>query len=146
MEIIRIAEAGGRIVNPELLARAESVHRQLRPQIPEDYAGRMAEVFGGGAEMVAAVTEGEVAGVCVFRVQLNTFSGRFLYIDDLVADSGGRGKGVGKLLMEFAASEAKLRECPVLQLSSGCQREQAHRFYFREGFTIKTFGFFRPIA
>jgi len=143
MEIVRIAEAGGKIVNPELLARAETVHRQLRPQIPEPYAGRMAEVFAGGAEMVAALAEGEVAGVCVFRVSLNTFSGRFLYIDDLVADSGGRGKGVGKALMDFAVAEARTRDCAVVQLSSGCQREQAHRFYFREGFTIKTFGFFR---
>ncbi len=143
MEIVRIAEAGGKIVNPELLARAETVHRQLRPQIPEPYAGRMAEVFAGGAEMVVAIADGEVAGVCVFRVSLNTFSGRFLYIDDLVADSGGRGKGVGKALMDFAVAEAKSRECAVVQLSSGCQREQAHRFYFREGFTIKTFGFFR---
>ncbi|MDE3012011.1 MAG: GNAT family N-acetyltransferase [Pseudomonadota bacterium] len=143
MEVVRIAEAGGRIVNAELLARAETVHRQLRPQIPEPYAGRMAEIFAGGAEMVAALVDGDVAGVCMFRLTLNTFSGRVLYIDDLVADSGGRGKGVGKALMDFAVAEAKARECVVVQLSSGCQREQAHRFYFREGFTIKTFGFFR---
>lgn len=145
MEIIRVAGSGGQIVDAELLARAETVHRQLRPQIPEPYAGRMAEVFQGGAEMVVALAEGEVAGVCVFRVSLNTFNGRYLYIDDLVADSSGRGKGVGKALMDFAVAEARARECAVVQLSSGCQREQAHRFYFREGFTIRTFGFFKPL-
>lgn len=143
MEIVRVAEKGGKIVKPELLATAETVHRQLRPQIPEPYAGRMAEVFAGGAEMVVAIAEGEVAGVCVFRENINTFSGHFMYIDDLVADSSGRGKGVGKALIDFAVAEAKARGCTALQLSSGCQREQAHRFYFREGFTIKTFGFFR---
>ena len=102
MEIVRVAEAGGKIVKPELLAKAETVHRQLRPQIPEPYAGRMGEIFSGGIEMAVAVADGEVAGVCMFRVSLNTFSGRYLYIEDLVADSGGRGKGVGKALMDFA--------------------------------------------
>jgi GNAT superfamily N-acetyltransferase len=143
MEITRIADVGGQIVNPEMLAKSETVHRQLRPQIPEDYAGRLAQVFSGGAEMVAAIAEGEVVGVCVFRVMLNTMSGRYLYIDDLVADSSGRGKGVGKALMEFAVAEAGRRDCAAVQLSSGTQREQAHRFYFREGFTIKSFGFSR---
>jgi len=143
MEIVRVAEAGGIITHAELLAHAEPVHRQLRPQIPEDYLARLAEVFRGGAEMVVAVNEGDVVGVCVFRVMLNTMSGRYLYIDDLVADSTGRGKGVGKALMEFAVAEAGRRECSAVQLSSGTQREQAHRFYFREGFTIKSFGFSR---
>lgn len=143
MEIIRVAEAGGTITHPELLARAESVHRQLRPQIPEDYAGRMGEVFQGGAEMAVAVADAEVAGVLLFRVMLDTMSGRFLYINDLVADSSGRGKGVGKALMDFAVAEAGRRGCVSVQLSSGTQREQAHRFYFREGFTIKAFSFSR---
>jgi ribosomal protein S18 acetylase RimI-like enzyme len=143
MEIIRIAETGGKIVNAELLARAETVHRQLRPQIPEDYTGRMAEVFAAGAEMVVCMNEGEVAGVLVFRVTLDTMTGKFLYINDLVADSTGRGKGVGKALMDFAVAEAGSRQCAAVQLSSGTQREQAHRFYFREGFTIKAFSFSR---
>jgi ribosomal protein S18 acetylase RimI-like enzyme len=143
MEIVRIAEAGGKIVNPELLARAEPVHRQLRPQIPEDYLARLAEVFAGGAEMVVVQSAGEVVGVLVFRILLNTMTGRFLYIDDLVADSSSRGKGAGKALMHFAVTEAAQRDCAAVQLVSGTQREQAHRFYFREGFTIKAFSFSR---
>jgi GNAT superfamily N-acetyltransferase len=143
MDIIRVAHAGGEIVRPDLLKDAEPVHRQLRPQIPENYAGTLTEIFKHGAEMVVAMNEGAVAGVLVYRIQLDTLTGRFLYINDLVADSTGRGKGVGKALMDYAVAEAKNRDCVAVSLSSGTQREQAHRFYFREGFTIKAFSFSR---
>jgi hypothetical protein len=40
------------------------------------------------------------------------------------------------MLMDWLKQQAKERSCVQLQLDSGVQREQTHRFYFREGLTI----------
>lgn len=142
MDIVRVAEAGT-ILRLDLLEAAETVHRQLRPQIPADYVATLNKIVHEGAELVVCVNEGAVGGVLMYRILTDTLTGRFLYINDLVADSTGRGKGVGKALMDYAVAEAKARDCVAVSLSSGTQREQAHRFYFREGFTIKAFSFSR---
>ncbi len=76
MEIVRITDTEGRILDDALLARAESVHRQLRAQIPQPYAARMKEIFATGAEMVVAVEGGEVCGVRYFGSPSTPWSAR----------------------------------------------------------------------
>lgn len=146
MEIVRITDTQGHLINPELLARVETIHRHLRPQIPAPYVDRMKEVFATGAEMAVAVDEGVPCGVVVYRVTINTMVGKKLYSEDLVADPDTRSKGVGRVLMDFLKQEGRDRGCVSIELESGTQREQAHKFYFREGFTIKAFGFKQSLA
>jgi hypothetical protein len=129
------------VTRPELLASAESVHRQLRPQIPPGYVARMKEIFAGGAEMAVAVVDGKVAGITVFRVIEKTFTGRELYCDDLVTDEKQRSTGVGHALIAYMERIVAERKCDAFALDSGCQREQAHKFYFREGMTVTAFHF-----
>ncbi|MDE2625023.1 MAG: GNAT family N-acetyltransferase [Betaproteobacteria bacterium] len=146
MEIVRITDTKGHVLDAALLAKAEPVHRQLRPQIPQPYEASMKDVFATGAEMVVAVENGEVCGVAVFRITINTMVGKKIYSEDLVADANTTVKGVGRALMDFLKQEGKSRGCVSLELESGTQREQAHKFYYREGFAIKAFGFKQPLA
>ncbi len=145
MKIIPITNAIGEIVEREWLVQSESVHRQLRPQIPPDYIGRMKQVFAGGAEMAVAARDGKVLGLTVFRMIENTFSGRDLYCDDLVTDQTQRSTGVGRMLMQYMENLAQERGCDSFSLDSGVQRAQAHKFYFREGMTIPSFHFSKPL-
>jgi GNAT superfamily N-acetyltransferase len=145
LKIIRITNAVGDIIELEWLRRAEAVHRQLRPHLPADYVARMRQVLAGGAEMSVCVKDEAVLGIAVFRVQEKTFSGREMYCDDLVTDETRRSSGVGRLLMAHMAALGDERGCDVLALDSGCQREQAHKFYFREGMTIPSFHFSKPL-
>jgi GNAT superfamily N-acetyltransferase len=141
MNVLPVTDARGAVSNVELLASAEAVHRQLRPQIPPDYVARMKEVFAGGAEMAVAMVGGKVAGITVFRVLEKTFTGRELYCDDLVTDEKQRSTGVGHALIEYMEGVVRERKCDAFTLDSGCQREQAHKFYFREGMTVTSFHF-----
>ena len=75
MEIVRITDEERRIVEPDLLPLAEPVHRQLRPDLPADYLGRMRQIFAAGAEMCVAVIDDAVVGVAVFRSYENTHAG-----------------------------------------------------------------------
>jgi GNAT superfamily N-acetyltransferase len=141
MEIIRVTDDSGAIVEPAWLARAEAVHRQLRPQLPAAYAETMRGIFDGGGEMCVAAVDETVVGVAVFRSFANTFSGRKFYVDDLVTDERHRSSGVGRALLAFLERIARGRGVEFIELDSGTQRTDAHRFYFREGFVIPSFCF-----
>jgi hypothetical protein len=146
VNVVPVSNEKGEIVNADLLAAAEGVHRQLRPHLPEDYMGRMKEVFASGAEMAVALVGSTVAGVTVFRVMERTFSGRELYCDDLVTDATKRSTGVGRALMQYMQEVCRARAIDAFTLDSGTQREQAHKFYFREGMTVTSFHFTKPIS
>jgi L-amino acid N-acyltransferase YncA len=146
MHIVKVTATGGKITEAQWLARAETVHRQLRPQLPTDYGRRMAEIFATGVEMWIAVEGERVLGVAVFRMIENTSAGRKLYVDDLVSDETQRSQGVGKLLLDGLTEEARQRGCQTFDLDSGTQRTDAHRFYFRERMVVKVFGFTKPLT
>ena len=61
LRIVALTDGGG--AETAWLARAESVHRQLRPQLPPDYVGRMGEVLAKGAQLALVVDDDAV--LCV---------------------------------------------------------------------------------
>ena len=99
-----------------------------------------------GSFEAVAVEGGRVVGVAVFRVIEKTFSGRELYCDDLVTDEARRSKGAGRAMIAYMDRVARERGCDTLALDSGCQRQQAHKFYFREGLVIGAFHFSKKIT
>jgi GNAT superfamily N-acetyltransferase len=141
MRIIAITDDRGGVVEADWLVRAEPVHRQLRPQLPADYAARLHEIFAAGAHMTIVAEKENVVSVAVWRLIENTCEGRRLYVDDLVSDATQRSRGAGRLLLDWLKNEAANRGCDVLALDSGVQRRDAHRFYFREKMTISSFCF-----
>lgn len=145
MNVVAVTDARGAVVDAALLAAAEPVHRQLRPHLPADYAGRMREVFASGAEMAVALDGERVVGVTVFRVIEKTFTGRELYCDDLVTDEASRSRGAGRAMVAYMERVGRERGCDALALDSGTQRQQAHKFYFREGLVVGAFHFSKKL-
>jgi GNAT superfamily N-acetyltransferase len=141
MRIVHVTDVTGVLVAPEWLARAERVHRQLRPALAPEYAQQMTRVFAAGGRMLLAAEGDEARGVAVWRCYENTAYGRHLYVDDLVTDEACRSQGVGKAMLDECARLAHELECAALTLDSGTQRQRAHAFYFREGMPIVSFHF-----
>ena len=141
VKIVDVTDAAGRVVEPHWLERAERVHRQLRPALAADYAGKMQRVFAGGGRMSIAVQGNEVLGVGVHRIHENTADGVKMFVDDLVTDEAKRSTGVGHALMEHMQALARAAGCENFTLDSGTHRQQAHKFYFREGMVIPSFYF-----
>jgi len=140
MKFVDVFIQEGQIVGGEWLASAESVHRQLRPLLPDDYAIKMVRVLQG-ARLVLAVKGDAVVGLAVYRWHENTFDGLKFYIDDLVTDETRRSEGIGHALIAYLEDVAIKLGANGLILDSGTQRTQAHKFYFREGFVIPAFNF-----
>lgn len=143
--VVRVTSPAGELLAPDWLPRAESVHRQLRPDLEADYPAQMRRILAGGGEM-AVVAEGDtVRCVTVFRSFENTHLGLRFYVDDLVTDEAARSTGAGATMLRWLEAEARARGCGSIDLESGVQRAGAHRFYFREGFSIPSYSFRKPI-
>jgi GNAT superfamily N-acetyltransferase len=145
IRIVDINDANGNVVEAAWLAAAEDVHRQLRPHLPENYAEKMRRVFADGARMCVAVRGERVVGVAVHRVHENTVDGVQMYVDDLVSDERERSQGIGRALLEHLQCVAREAGCAKFNLDSGTQRQQAHKFYFREGMVVTSFHFAKPL-
>jgi len=141
MHVVAVTDSAGAVSEPLWLEQAESVHRQLRPHLPVDYARRLSEVFANGARMALVVDGRAVRCVSLWRVIENTHEGRRLYVDDLVSDETCRSQGAGKMMLDWLEKKAVSLGCSALTLDSGVQRQRAHRFYFREGMHIPSFCF-----
>ncbi len=57
-----------------------------------------------------------------------------------------QGKGIGKLMMEFALKYAKEKGCYKMSLSSNLRREKAHQFYESLGFQKHGFSFLMDLT
>jgi GNAT superfamily N-acetyltransferase len=127
-----------KVTTDEQILATREVMRQLRPQVRfEDYLAavkRMKQT--DGYQLAALYCDDEVRAVAGYRFMEMFYSGRILYVDDLTTDDRYRSKGYGKALLDWLKTEARAQACGQLHLDSGVQREQAHRFYFREGLTI----------
>lgn len=146
IRIVDLNDAAGNVVAADWLAKAEAVHRQLRPHLPQDYAAKMRRVFADRARMCVAISEGDVVGVAVHRIHENTVDGVQMYVDDLVTDETRRSHGIGKALMDHLQHLAREAGCAKFNLDSGTQRQQAHKFYFREGMVVTSFHFGKALG
>ncbi len=145
MNILELTSDDGILLLPGHLANAEAVHRQLRPQLPENYLEKMTRVFANGGRMCVVEHEEKILGIAVYRLLDNTAFDRQLYVDDLITDEGMRSKGVGRALLVFLQEKARKEKCGSIALDSGTQRQRAHQFYFREGFIIPSFHFGKAV-
>ncbi len=57
-----------------------------------------------------------------------------------------QGKGIGKLMMEFALKYSKEKGCYKMSLSSNFRREKAHQFYESLGFNKHGFSFLMDLT
>jgi len=144
-EVIEVTAADGALAAPAWLDRAEPVHRQLRPALPAAYAERLRQIFANGGRMAVVAEDGAVRALALWRLIENTYEGRRLYVDDLVADEARRSQGYGRMLFDWLQVKACQLGCDVLALDSGVQRAGAHKFYFREGMSVSSFCFRKVI-
>ena len=103
------------------------------------------EGYVQGLRYLAAYENDRCIGVAGWRVVATTAGIRKLYVDDLVTTAANRSRGVGTALLAALEERARAAGCQVLDLDSGAQRVDAHRFYLRERLEITGFHFARRV-
>lgn len=89
-----------------------------------------------GYRIVGLFEGDECRAAAGYRIILNLAHGRSLYVDDLVTAERWRSRGYGAALLGYLVDLAHERGLDAVRLDSGVQREDAHRFYEREGFAF----------
>ena len=102
---------------------------------PEAAAERLRAVAESDrAELFLAYAGDEVVGLCcVFLDIASVRFGQRAWVEDLAVDPERRSEGIGKALLDAAKEWARERGASHLELDSGLDRADAHRFYEREG-------------
>ncbi len=140
MSPIQIAETDAAI------ERCFPVMQQLRPRlVAEEFVARIKTQQAEGYQLAFLEHEGAVVAVAGFRLQTVLWSGRTLYVDDLVTDAAVRSQGHGEAMLKWLIAFAREAGCDTFSLDSGTQRHQAHAFYFRNGLRITDFHFQLPL-
>jgi len=137
-----------RIESDEEILSTREVMLQLRPHIrPDDYLPTVRRMMESDGYRLAAVSDdGGVRAVAGYRLMEMLYCGRLLYVDDLVSAETARSAGYGRALIDWLRNEARDHGCAEIHLDSGVQRKDAHRFYFRERFTIAGYHFTAGIS
>jgi GNAT superfamily N-acetyltransferase len=108
------------------------------PAQPDEAAERLSAIGPAGTVLVAEENGAVLGWIHVCGVRFFQ-SPPFAEIGGLVVDEAMRGKGVGKLLLQAAVRWAAEQGYGKLRVRSNVVREDAHRFYEREGFQrVKT--------
>src|SRR6266480_1715445 len=125
------------------IRRCHPVMRELRPlfQEQEQFVERVLRQQKEGYQLAFLESDGEVCAVAGYRVLESLFSGKFLYVDDLVTREGDRSRGCGGQLLDWLIEQARTQGCENLELDSGVQRFDAHRFYFSKRMSISSYHF-----
>jgi GNAT superfamily N-acetyltransferase len=133
---IRVAESD------EEIARCFPVMQQLRNHLVEDdFVPTVRRQQLGGYRLLYLDDGSLVCAVAGFRVIDNLVNGRVLYVDDLVTDLASRSQGHGKALLAALIQRARDDSCRCLELDSGVQRFDAHRFYLTNRMSISSYHF-----
>lgn len=128
------------------IARCHRVMAELRPHIGStEFVARIREQQAQGYRLCYLEQQRAVMAVAGYRISTNLHLGRNLYVDDLVTASDARSQGYGHRLLDELRAIAVAGGCAHLHLDSGTQRQQAHRFYLREGMVISSFHFDLPL-
>jgi GNAT superfamily N-acetyltransferase len=137
-------EPGDRRLIDDLLP----VLAQLRPHLTaESLAEIYAEGHPQGLRFTAAYdAAGACLGVAGWRIIATTVVARKLYVDDLVTDERRRSRGVGTALLGELTERARTAGCRAIDLDSALHRQDAHRFYIREGLPIVAFHFAKALG
>lgn len=136
---IRIAQLKDiEILIPTLLELRPNLNRitvkqKLINQLEEGYQ----IVFIGNDKLAFAI-----AG---FRTLNFFFSGKTLYIDDLVTNSNHKRNGYAGLLLDWIKDYAKENKYDHVSLDSGFQRKDAYRLYLNKGFEVESLHFGRKV-
>ena len=140
MNIVELAPGDDR------LAAVYPVMRELRDQLSEEQFNDLYATGHPDGYRVVGLFDGDECRACAgYRILTNFVSGRHIYVDDLVTAEQWRSHGYGRLLNKYLLELARNEECSSVQLDSNTRRREAHRFYFRERYTIEAFHFTHPL-
>jgi GNAT superfamily N-acetyltransferase len=112
----------------------------------EQYIERLEQSRKGDYRQFAYLDkDGHCRGVVGLLFLTRVWCGLQADIDNFVIDRAARSGGIGKALLQHCIDYAYERGAVVATLDTFVDNPASHRFYFREGFTIRGYHFIKPL-
>lgn len=110
--------------------QAFPVMKQLRTDITEQtYLNLLNEMRKEGYRLFAFSINEQIVSLAGFCIRTNFYHKRHVYIYDLITDSSHRSRGYGENLLRYIHHWSLENGAEIVELESGVQRTEAHRFY-----------------
>jgi ribosomal protein S18 acetylase RimI-like enzyme len=93
-------------------------------------------ILDGNVDLFVARDGGRIVGMGAIYF-IRKIGSNKCYMEDLIVDETYRGKGVGSTLLGALIEAARKRKARALEFGTRVTREDAHRFYERNGFKKK---------
>jgi GNAT superfamily N-acetyltransferase len=123
----------------------EALHL-LRPMLQaKHFVEQIKEMQKEGYVLLYLFEDHKVVSIAGYRIYSMLYCGKMLYIDDLSTLESGRDKGHASSLLKQLYEVAAQHDCKAVYLDSGHIRSEAHKLYFKAGFTISAFHFSKTI-
>jgi len=120
--------------------------KQLNPKMSRTvFQRRLREMCAQDYRCAAAYLGDTIAGVAGFWTGTRFYCGKYMDIDNVVVDDTHRGEGIGALLMSWLEAKARREGCRIIVLDTYTHFTKAHKFYFREGYTILGYHFRKDV-
>jgi len=135
-----------RELNLKELYTAYDVLKQLRPMLSyKEFEDLIYDMRHIEYKMFGIIEGEELITYAGVAVQTNLYHKRHLYVFDLVSDEKYRSGGYGAMMLEYLEDYAKTCMCENIVLSSSFEREDAHKFYEKNGFDKKSYIFLKRV-
>jgi ribosomal protein S18 acetylase RimI-like enzyme len=132
-------------VSDELAQSARKLLPQLSSSASPPGMQELEEIVASPATVLFAARQG-LGGPVVGLLTLALFripTGLRAWIEDVVVDGAGRGRGAGSALVLAALERARKLGCRTVDLTSRPSREDANRLYVRLGFEVRETNVYR---
>jgi diamine N-acetyltransferase len=132
----------------ELLAAADA---RIVPLIA--LQNRLAEMFAAGYQCVGVLagpvaneSTGQLLGLAGFSVRTHCFSGRVMYVENVVLLPEARGAGAGQALMRWLEARALRAGCTMVTLDCYAKNLRAQTFYTRLDYDARGVHFVKDLV
>ena len=111
----------------------------------DDLSSRMESMeLDGNYQTCVAVLDGTVVGfIGTVQCIAHEISGFYLRISAMAVSKEHQNRGIGSSLLRHVEASANKRGITTFAVNSGLQRENAHIFYERNGYTKSSYGFWK---
>ena len=130
----------------EIVAAFARLLPQLSTSAPPPSREALAEIIGAPCNAVLLARDKAAGGTIVGTLTLVVFripTAVRAWIEDVVVDSGARGRGIGELLTHEAMRLAAARGAQTIDLTSRSSRQAARQLYEKAGFRTRDTNVYR---
>ena len=117
------------------------VKQQNKDLSKKQFEPLLKEMRARGYRCIGAFAAGELLGIMGFWIGFRFWCRKYIDIDNVIVDANHRSRGIGSKMLKHVEKIAREENCYMAVLDSYTTAQNAHRFYFREGYAILGYHF-----